>query len=280
MTDQLSPLARFENIVLSTDGTEVSAGAVRVALRLGKQCGAQITVMHMAKTYPGYAMYNPSAVGDEEKRAREVLSNVEKQAGTDCVNCVPVMRYGEEPVREIASQVEESKADLLVMGRRGVHWLERLVLGEAAARVIGHVHCSVLAVPKGAEMWQKGILLAVDGSRHSDVAALSAKALAKCSGLPVTVVTVCASDDLSCDIIKPIADRVRDLIIAEGLPAKSVVLEGRPADQIVQAARDHDCDLIVVGCQGRTGLDRLLMGSVSQQVVVQSTCPVLVVKES
>jgi hypothetical protein len=62
------------------------------------------------------------------------------------------------------------------------------------------------------------------------------------------------------------------------VPAESVVMEGRPADCIVQAARDNDCDLIVVGCHGRTGLDRLLMGSVSQQVVVQSKCPVLVVK--
>lgn len=279
MTDQLSPLARFENIVLSTDGTDVSAGAVRVALRLGKQCGSRLTVMHMARTYPGYAMFNPTAVGEEEKRAQEVLDKVEQQAGTDCVNCVPVMRYGEEPVHEISSQVEDSNADLLIMGRRGVHWLERLVLGEAAARVIGHVRCSVLAVPKGAGMWQKGILLAVDGSRHADVAALSASALAKCGGLPVTVVTVCASDDLSCDIIKPIADRVRDLLVADGVSARSVVLEGRPADQIVQAARDNDCDLIVVGCQGRSGLDRLLMGSVSQQVVVQAACPVLVVKE-
>ncbi|MCP5278597.1 MAG: universal stress protein [Thiobacillus sp.] len=280
MTDQLSPLARFQNIVLSTDGTDVSAGAVRVALKLGKQCGSRLTVMHMARTYPGYAMFNPGGVSDEENRAQEVLKGVEQQAGTECVNCVPVMRYGEEPVREIVSQVEESDADLLIMGRRGVHWLERLVLGEAAARVIGHVSRSVLVVPKEADMWSKGIMIAVDGSRHADAAAFSAGFLAKCTGLPVTVVTVCASDDLSCDIIKPIADRVRDLLIADGITARSVVLEGRPADQIVQAARDNDCDLIVVGCQGRTGLDRLLMGSVSQQVVVQATCPVLVVKES
>ena len=50
------------------------------------------------------------------------------------------------------------------------------------------------------------------------------------------------------------------------------------ADAIVQAAKDNDCDLIVVGSHGRTGLDRILMGSVSQQVVVQAQCPVMVVK--
>lgn len=278
MTSQLSPLARFDNIVLATDGTEVSTGAVRVAVHLAGRCGSKLTVMHMAQTYPGYAMFNPGAVGQAEEEGRKVLQLVEEQAGTACVNCAPVLRYGDEPVREIASQAEESQADMVIMGRRGVHWLERLMLGEAAARVIGHVNCSVLVVPKESGMWDKGILLAVDGSRHADSAAVSAGALAKRCGLPVTVLAVCASDDLKCDVIKPIADRVRDLLLADGVPAESVVMEGKPSDCVVQAAKDNDCDLIIVGCHGRTGLDRLLMGSVSQQVVVQAQCPVLVVK--
>lgn len=278
MSLQLSPLARFDNLVLATDGTEVSAGAVRVAVHLASRCGSRLTVMHMAQTYPGYAMFNPGAVEQAEAQARDVLDRVEAQAGTACVNCAPVLRYGEEPVREIAAQADESQADMVIMGRRGVHWLERLMLGEAAARVIGHVKCSVLVVPKESGMWDKGLLLAVDGSRYADAAAVSAGALAKRCGLPVTVLAVCASDDLKCDAIKPVADRVRDLLIADGVPAESVVMEGRPADCIVQAAADNDCDLVVVGCHGRTGLDRLLMGSVSQQVVVQARCPVLVVK--
>ncbi len=278
MSDQLSPLARFENIVLATDGTDISTGAVRVALNMASQCGSQLTVMHMAPTYPGYAMFNPSAVDEAEQAGENVLKQVEAQAGTACVNCAPVLRYGDEPVREIAAQAEESQADLVVMGRRGVHWLERLMLGEAAARVVGHVHCSVLVVPKDSGMWQKGILVAVDGSRHADAAAVAAGMLAKHCGLPLTVLAVCASDDLKCDMVKPLADRVRDLLRHEGVPADSAVAEGKVADAIVQAAKDHDCDLIVVGSHGRTGLDRILMGSVSQQVVIQAQCPVMVVK--
>ncbi len=278
MSDQLSPLARFDNLVLATDGSEVSAGAVRVAVHLASRCGSKLTVMHMAQTYPGYAMFNPNAVGQAEDLGRGILKQVEEQAGTACVNCAPVLRYGEEPVREIATQAEESDADMVIMGRRGVHWLERLMLGEAAARVIGHVRCSVLVVPKESGMWEKGILLAVDGSRGADAAAVSAGALAKRCGLPVTVLAVCASDDLKCDIIKPIADRVRDLLRQDGVPADSVVKEGRPADCVIAAAKENDCDLIVLGCYGRTGLDRLLMGSVAQQVVTRAACPVLVVK--
>ena len=278
MSAQLSPLARFDHLLLATDGSEVSAGAVRVALHMASRCGSRLTVMHMAQTLPDYAMFNPGGVQQAEDRGHAVLREVEEQAGTSCVNCAPVLRYGDEPVREIASQAEESQADLVIMGRRGVHWLERLMLGEAAARVIGHVHCSVLVVPKETGMWDKGILLAVDGSRCADAAAVSAGILAKRCGLPVTVLSVCANDDLKCELVQAMADRVRDLLRQDGVAADSVVNEGNPAKAIVAAAAENECDLIVLGSHGRTGLDRILMGSVSQQVVVQAKCPVMVVK--
>jgi nucleotide-binding universal stress UspA family protein len=278
MTDQLSPLARFDNLLLATDGSEVSVGAVRVALRMASRCGSRLTVMHMARTLPDYAMFNPAGVERVEARGMEVLREVEAQAGTACVDCAPVLRHGDEPVREIAAQAEESGADLVIMGRRGVHWLERLMLGEAAARVVGHVRCSVLVVPKEAAMWESGILLAVDGSRHADAAALAAGELARRCGLPVTVLSVCASDDLRCEQVRAIADRVRDLLRRDGVAADSLVREGAPAPAIVAAAQESECDLIVVGSHGRSGLDRLLMGSVSGQVVVLAKCPVLVVK--
>lgn len=278
MTAQLSPLARFDKLLLATDGSDVSAGAVRVALHMASRCGAHLTVMHMAQTLPDYAMFNPGGVQQAEDAGNAVLREVEQQAGTACVNCAPVLRYGDEPVREIAAQAEESQSDLVIMGRRGVHWLERLMLGEAAARVVGHVHCGVLVVPKESGMWEKGILLAVDGSRFADAAAVAAGSLAKRCGLPVTVLSVCANDDLKCDMVQSMADRVRDLLRGEGVAADSVVKEGNPSRAIVQAAGENDCDLIVLGSHGRTGLDRILMGSVSQQVVVQAKCPVLVAK--
>ncbi len=278
MTAQLSPLARFDNLLLATDGSEVSAGAVRAALHMASRCGSRLTVMHMARTLPDYAMFNPEGVRQTQEAGRAVLDEVERQAGTACVNCAPVLRHGEEPVHEIVAQAEESQADLVIMGRRGVHWLERLMLGEAAARVVGHVHCSVMVVPKESGMWEKGILLAVDGSRFADAAAVAAAELARRCGLPVTVLSVCANDDLKCDLVQAMADRVRDLLRQEGVAADSVISEGHPARAIVEAAAKHDCDLIIVGSHGRSGLDRLLMGSVSQQVVIQANCPVLVTK--
>jgi nucleotide-binding universal stress UspA family protein len=53
--------------------------------------------------------------------------------------------------------------------------------------------------------------------------------------------------------------------------------EGEPDETILRVARESNCDLIVMGTHGRTGLRRALMGSVAEQVVRLATCPVLTV---
>jgi nucleotide-binding universal stress UspA family protein len=59
---------------------------------------------------------------------------------------------------------------------------------------------------------------------------------------------------------------------------KAFVLSGKPADAIIETAKDKNADLIVVGSHGRTGLEKLLMGSVAERVIVLASCAVLVVK--
>ncbi len=55
---------------------------------------------------------------------------------------------------------------------------------------------------------------------------------------------------------------------------------GEPAEEIVRYARRHDVDLIVCGTHGRSGLNRLLMGSVAEQVLRAAPCPVLTLRET
>jgi nucleotide-binding universal stress UspA family protein len=62
------------------------------------------------------------------------------------------------------------------------------------------------------------------------------------------------------------------------IPVHHVLLEGDPATEIVHYGRDAGIDLIVMGTHGRTGLERLLMGSVAEKVMREATCSVLVVK--
>jgi len=64
-----------------------------------------------------------------------------------------------------------------------------------------------------------------------------------------------------------------------GRPVRSNVLCGDPATEIVRHAREEHCDLVVVGTHGRTGIPRLVLGSVAERVARQSPCPVLVVHD-
>ena len=67
-------------------------------------------------------------------------------------------------------------------------------------------------------------------------------------------------------------------LAAEGVPARSVVRVGAAWSEIVRVAADEHADMIVMGTQGRTGLDRLLLGSVAERVIRHASCPVLTVR--
>jgi nucleotide-binding universal stress UspA family protein len=62
------------------------------------------------------------------------------------------------------------------------------------------------------------------------------------------------------------------------VPVEHRLAEGDSAEEILRLAQESGCDLIVLGTHGRTGLPRLLMGSVAEQVVRKAPCPVLTVK--
>jgi nucleotide-binding universal stress UspA family protein len=75
-------------------------------------------------------------------------------------------------------------------------------------------------------------------------------------------------------------DSVAERATERGLSVETFIRHGTAYDEIVQFAADHDVDMIVMGTQGRTGLDRALMGSVSDHVVRLSSVPVVTVRLS
>ena len=74
-----------------------------------------------------------------------------------------------------------------------------------------------------------------------------------------------------------LAERV-EAATARGLTARYLLRTGTAAEEIVRATTEEGADLVVVGTHGRTGIDRLLIGSVAERVVRVAPCPVLTVK--
>ncbi|HUH79373.1 MAG TPA: universal stress protein [Methanoregula sp.] len=71
-------------------------------------------------------------------------------------------------------------------------------------------------------------------------------------------------------------EQVRSL--AGGIPLETVILEGKPAAEIVRFAEEKEVDLIIIGTRGKRGLERIFLGSVAEAVVRTAACRVLVVK--
>ncbi len=274
---QLSPTGRMERIMLVTDGTEYSAGAVREAITLAKRCEAQLfafTVLAM----PDHEAPLAEPMHKFEKTAAVArLSAVQAQAEAAGVHCEILLGHGEDPYAAIAEQAEQSAMDVIVMGRRDKSDLVRAMLGSTTEKVIGHTHSDVLVVPRDSRIAGKGIVLPVDGSRHSDAAAITVLNFVKHCRVPVTVVSVAIDERLK-DDARALAQRVRALMADGGVAVAVDVRVGEPAEAIVASVEAHGADLVVMGSHGRTGLDRLMVGSVSERVIGRSHCPVLVVK--
>lgn len=75
-----------------------------------------------------------------------------------------------------------------------------------------------------------------------------------------------------------IVDATNEYLVDAGVSVDTVLREGSPSREIVNVARRRECDLIVMATSGRVGLNRLLLGSVTERVVRQSPVPVLTVR--
>lgn len=289
--------AAFEKILLSTDGSEFSEGAVREAIKLAKKCSSTVSVLHVLGYNPEFDALAPQLEEKLEKEARAHLESVLARARNEGVEVTASVQKGENPYQDIVDESIRNNSSLIVMGRRGRTGLKRLMMGSVTARVIGHAHCNVLVVPKAAQVEFRNILVATDGSAYSKAAASEAIALARQNDSMLTVIAVVPSDvatptDIDFTVNKgellgekearnaeKNAREVKEAAEKEGVAVKAYVVSGKPSEAIIQTAGERQADLIVLGSHGRTGVERLLMGSVAERVIVLASCAVLVVKK-
>lgn len=137
----------------------------------------------------------------------------------------------------------------------------------------------------------KRILIATDGSENNYAAIYEAIRIAKISRSMVYAVYVIDSSTYSSvsadvplgntyQVYQAEAEKAfsRIISLAGNLNVETNILEGRPAAEVVKFAQTNNCDLIVIGTQGKSGLVRLILGSVAEDIIRSAQCKVLVVK--
>jgi len=277
---QLSPLGRFERLLVASDGSEFSAAAVREAIGMASKCGAQVHVMSLLATGVEHEGLGEAILKQEMETAQAHLDEIRGQAEAAGVACETHLIHGQTVDQEIVDLAERLKADVIVMGRRGRRGLARMMLGHATAQVIGKAHCSVLVVPRAAKVQGRHILVATDGSRFAEAAAVTAASLGQFCHAAVTVASVVTPSHgpERRAIAEEAVQRVVEYMKSEGITAEGTVRDGHPAAVIADLAQERNADLIVTGSHGRTGLERVLLGSTSERVLNEAPSAVLVVK--
>lgn len=141
------------------------------------------------------------------------------------------------------------------------------------------------------------ILIATDGSENAKKAYLSGMNLAQLLNAKLYAVCVVPTHPSSSmpigsrmmqweapfEVMRTEASKAIEEIIEaariNGIEAEPVLLEGHPAEEIIKYAQENEIDLIVLGTLGKTGLTRLLLGSVAENVLRHSPVEVMVVRQ-
>ncbi|HTP04175.1 MAG TPA: universal stress protein [Nitrospirota bacterium] len=285
-------MGKYRKILVAVDSSESSRNALHQAFKLANEEKCWITVTSVVPPYEGEI--ETLGVKDIKAALRkpcdDALGEVEKIAKTERMLVKTVCEEGEVYER-IVDLADAENCDVIVMGRRGLRRVERTLIGSVTARVIGHTQRDVLVVPNGTTVGWKTIVLATDGSKYSAAAAERAIAFAKSYGGELKVLSVV---DVPTEFYAEAPQAVEDLVKkakgfvadvkkqaeAAGVPAETFVMEAEAYQAVNNLAQEQKANMIVLGSHGRTGLRRLLMGSVTEAVIGHASCPVLVVKSS
>ena len=283
-------MGKYKKILVAFDGSESSMHALRESFRLATNEKSWITVVSVVPPYTGDL--DIVGVGNVLQSMRrpydKALSDAIVLAKAEGASIKTVCEEG-EPYERIVDLADAENCDLIVMGRRGLSRLERVLVGNVVARVIGHSQRDVLVIPSGTSIgWQK-VLLATDGSKYSKHASEQAINLSKSYGGMLTVVSVvdvpsefyAEAPQIVDDLIKKAkvyVEGVKTKAVADGIKTEAFVREGEAYKIITGLAMEQKANAIIMGSHGRTGLRRLLMGSVTEKVIGHTPCPVLVVR--
>lgn len=146
----------YKHILIPTDGSTLSAKAVKTGLRLAKCLGARVSAIHIIPPYtPPYdtsmMIYVTESGFDSksykratEQHAREMLDEIKNQARTAGVNCETAFMTNPQPWKAILNYARTTKCNAIVMASHGRRGIAGLLLGSETTKVLTHSKFPVL----------------------------------------------------------------------------------------------------------------------------------------
>jgi nucleotide-binding universal stress UspA family protein len=294
-------------ILIAYDGSDCANGAIGDLSHAGLPDDTEALILNVTETWLPKDFENESFVktvgwtsvdniNQMRQAAIEKVAEGEKLAG-DARRLVqqkfPAWQVRHKAIggfaeREIVSEANESKPDLIVIGSHGRGGMGRLVLGSVSLKVLSEADCSVrVARPSPARAENDDspmrIIIGFDGSPDSLNAV---EAVMNRQWLPETSVRlISAVEPLPYSVLLgelPKAEELRKSAAAKlkekGLHVSTVVEFGRAKNLIIEEAEKWGADSIFIGAKGYRWMERIMLGSVSYSVAARAACSVEVVR--
>ena len=283
----------YDTILVPMDGSTAAETAVETALDLAQRFDASLHAINVVELDEYPADVESEAAEEVIQRGEETLATVRGRAADVGVSATTHVIETADPIHQtIIDYAIDHDAALIVMGTHGRTGLNRLVLGSVTERTLRTSPVPVLTVHEDITLDPdfETILVPTDGSEAANVAADHGITLAGATDAAMHVVHVVDLTAISgefggAEVLNALEEAgqqaVDDVIDRAGKAdlrtVEASVLSGTPARAILDYAEERDIDLIVMGTHGRTGLERYLLGSVTEKIVRVADVPVLTV---
>ncbi len=295
----------INNILFPTDFSRCAQQALLYALNLARQHDAELHCFHA--TGP---LDDPGSPFLPLPTVNEIQRTIRALATPDYQSSFPIEQLERLKIRTAQSRDASSESailnyatehdiDLIVMGTHGRRGITHALLGSVTEAVVRNARIPVWTVREEKGPVSAGpirqILVPLDLSEYGQAAVAYAKELAAVYGAELQVLHIVEEvhdpayymvGQMSAFEFQPHlevnAAHEMELLLnrASGpaVPWELFVKEGHPGQQIIEFARMHHSDLIVISTHGLTGVEHFLWGSVTEKVVQRSIAPVLTVR--
>ncbi len=278
-------------ILAAVDTTKHSQNALKCLKGLNLNQDSEVKLVKVRKGDPGK--------GEAESYLQKLTEQLKNE-----LNCSVSYEVLEgDPKNKIVEAIKSFTADLALLGTRGHKGMELMLLGSVSQGVLMQSPCPVLIVKNNDEdesglgSFQR-IILAADNSDYSQAALNWLKRFKWNADASFKIITVIphlfeSFEDEHTTSMTSILDQQQRLREAAERQLESMarsleshcgsevsieITEGDPREEVLRSASAWNADLIVMGSHGRTGLTKLLLGSVSQAVALHSDCAVAIVR--
>ncbi|HET7375559.1 MAG TPA: universal stress protein [Anaerolineae bacterium] len=285
----------FSKILVPLDGSALSERAIEPALAIGRRSYSEI-ILARAPIVDLALAAAPDRHSDQlHTESYNYLSEIQLSYASPYVKFHSQTIEG-EPANAIIQTAVEERVDLIVMSTHGYSGITRLMLGSVTEKVLRSAPCPVLAIRSTQPI--RRVLIPLDGSPLAERALPLGLELADRLGGEATLLRVVEravppnaleldwiENGLSRRLQNDLNDEASDYLHARlkdhtytNCTLNSTIRIGSAADTILDFVDAHETDLVVMASHGRTGLSRIVYGSVTEKILRRAACSVMIVR--